>query len=115
MFQRRQDGSVNFYRDWNEYKSGFGRLSAEFWLGNDKIHRLTTSRLSTLRVDLQDWSGVKAHAKSSKFGISDEQSKYRLKVRSYLGTAGDSLDWHNNMAFTTRIETMTKRKTKTAP
>ena len=45
MFQRRQDGSVNFYRDWNEYKSGFGSLSAEFWLGNGKIHSLTTSRL----------------------------------------------------------------------
>lgn len=110
LFQRRQDGSVNFYRDWNEYKSGFGRLSAEFWLGNDKIHRLTTSRLSTLRVDLEDWSGVKAHAKYSKFSIGDEQSKYRLKVRSYSGTAGDSLDWHNNMAFTTRDRDNDKEK-----
>ena len=53
VFQRRQDGSVNFYRGWNDYKSGFGQLTAEFWLGNDKIHRLTASRASSLRVKLE--------------------------------------------------------------
>ena len=103
VFQRRQDGSVDFYRGWNDYKSGFGQLTSEFWLGNDKIHRLTASRPSSLRVELEDWNGVKVYAKYGRFNIGDEQVQYRLEVGSYSGTAGDSLtDWHNNMAFTTK-------------
>ena len=102
VFQRRQDGLLDFYRAWNDYKVGFGQLTAEFWLGNDKIQRLTASRPSSLRVELEDWNGVKAYAKYGKFNIGDEQAQYRLEVSSYSGTAGDSLAWHNNMAFTTK-------------
>ena len=103
VFQRRQNGSVDFYRGWNDYKAGFGQLTAEFWLGNDKIHRLTASRPSSLRVELEDWNGVKAYAKYGTFNISDEQAQYRLEVGSYSGTARDSLAWyHNNMAFSTK-------------
>ena len=102
VFQRRQDGSVDFYRGWNDYKSGFGQLTAEFWLGNDKIQRLTGPRPSSLRVELEDWNGVRAYAKYGKFNIADEQAKYRLEVGSYSGTAGDSLTYHNSMAFSTK-------------
>ena len=102
VFQRRQDGSVDFYRGWNDYKSGFGQLTAEFWLGNDKIHRLTVARPNTLRVELEDWNGVRVYAKYGKFNIGDERAKYRLEVGSYSGTAGDSLAYHNKMAFTTK-------------
>ena len=105
MFQRRQDGSVDFYRGWNDYKAGFGQLTAEFWLGNDKIHRLTASRPSSLRVELEDWNGVRVYAKYGKFNIGDEQALYRLEVGSYSGKAGDSITGSanlNNMAFSTK-------------
>ena len=103
VFQQRQDGSVDFYRGWDDYKAGFGQLTAEFWLGNDKIHRLTASRPSSLRVELEDWNGGKAYAKYGKFNIGDEQAQYRLEVGSYSGTAGDSLrERGNNSAFSTK-------------
>lgn len=104
VFQRRQDGSVDFYRGWNDYKSGFGQLTGEFWLGNDKIHRLTGARPRSLRVDLEDWTGDRAYAKYGRFAIGDEHALYRLQVGSYSGTAGDSLTTHNlnNMAFSTK-------------
>ena len=68
----------------------------------DRIHRLTAARPSTLRVDLEDWNRVKVYAKYGKFKIGDEQTKYRLEMGSKLGTAADSLAYHNNMAFSTK-------------
>ena len=41
MFQRRVDGSTDFYRTWDEYRDGFGNASKEYWLGMCKIHEYT--------------------------------------------------------------------------
>ena len=57
VFQKRLDGSVNFFRGWTEYKNGFGHLKGEYWLGLDKIHRLTKAQRNKLRVDLEDTKG----------------------------------------------------------
>ena len=101
VFQRRQDGFVDFYRGWSDYKNGFGDLNGEFWLGLDKIHRLT-KQAQTLRIDLMDFSGRRVHADYRKFQISDESSKYSLTCTSYSGNAGDALSYHNGMAFSTK-------------
>ena len=101
VFQRRMDGTVNFYRSWKDYLCGFGDFHGEFWLGLNKIHRLTTIN-STLRVDLQDFSGNKTYAKYSTFNVGDSDTKYKLLVGGYTGNAGDSLTWHNEMKFSTK-------------
>ena len=54
VFQKRLDGSVNFFGGWTEYKNGFGHLKGEYWLGLDKIHRLTQAQRNQLRVDFED-------------------------------------------------------------
>ncbi|KXJ16226.1 Techylectin-5B [Exaiptasia diaphana] len=102
VFQRRKDGSVDFYRGWNDYKNGFGDLKGEFWLGLNKIHRLTNQRRNRLRVDLEDTKGKTAYAEYSSFAVTSERSKYKLSLGSYSGTAGDSLSNHRGMAFTTK-------------
>ena len=47
MIQERMDGSVNFKRTQEDYKHGFGNLVGEFWLGLDKINRLTRNKTTT--------------------------------------------------------------------
>ena len=91
VFQKRLDGSVDFYRGWESYKNGFGNLSGEFWLGNDNIHRLTDSDDVMLRVDLEDFEGNITYAEYTTFKVADEADKYQLLIGDYRGTAGDCM------------------------
>ena len=85
VFQKRLDGSVNFYLGWADYKNGFGNLSGEFWLGLDKLHRLTISDWNKLRVDLADTDGDKAYAEYELFAIASEKTNYKLSLGTYSG------------------------------
>ena len=87
MFQKRLDGSVDFFRGWGYYQRGFGNLNGEFWLGLDNIHRLT-KELSSLRVDLEDFDSQTAYAQYDLFGVAEERDKYRMNhLGAYTGKA----------------------------
>ncbi|XP_068759382.1 microfibril-associated glycoprotein 4-like [Montipora capricornis] len=101
VFQKRLDGSVDFIRGWSDYKRGFGNLNGEFWLGLDKIYRLTKTN-SRLRVELQDMKGRTAYAEYDFFAVSSERTNYKLALGTYSGTAGDSLSYHRGAAFSTK-------------
>ena len=88
VFQRRQDGSVDFYRNWTDYEDGFGNLTGEFWLGLGKINRLTKEQSNTLRVDLGDFDGNTSYAQYTTFSVGDSTTEYILTVGGYSGTAG---------------------------
>ncbi|XP_063043553.1 microfibril-associated glycoprotein 4-like [Engraulis encrasicolus] len=102
VFQRRQDGTVNFYRPWQEYKEGFGNPSGEYWLGLENLHILTSKKNYELRVDMEDSHGNRAAAQYSSFSVGPPEDGYRLTVGGFNnGSAGDSLSGHNGMKFTT--------------
>ena len=86
VFQQRQDGSVDFNRNWTDYKIGFGNLNGEHWLGLEKIHRLSASGQNVLRVDLESFENETAYAVYGQFSIGDESDAYRLHVDEYTGT-----------------------------
>ena len=90
VFQRRLDGSIDFYRGWESYKEGFGDLNGEFWLGNDNLHRLTAIANVTMRAYLKDFDGDIRYAEYTTFKVADESDNYRLLIGEYRGTAGDS-------------------------
>jgi len=102
VFQRRVDGSQDFYLGWSEYVDGFGNANSEFWLGLDILHELTKNNDMMLRVDLEDKEGNTAYAEYTTFSVGPASDKYRLNVGGYSGTAGDSLTYNNGMQFTTK-------------
>ncbi|NXT78948.1 FIBG protein, partial [Zapornia atra] len=122
VLQRRLDGSEDFKKNWVQYKEGFGHLSpddtTEFWLGNEKIHLITTQSALpyTLRIELEDWNGKKSTADYAVFKVGSEEDKYRLTYAYFIGgEAGDAFDgfsfgedvsdksftYHNGMQFST--------------
>jgi len=110
VFQRRQDGSVRFGRTWLEYKTGFGNLSGEFWLGNELIHYLNQNRGMSLRVDLEDFLGHKYFAYYFFFGVDSEAEKYRIYVDAYRGTAGNAFGFDYFYQFSTEDQDNHKSK-----
>jgi len=82
---KRLDGSVDFYCGWNDYKLGFGNLNGEFWLGLDKIYRLTKSERFKLRVELKDTAGKTAFAEYDMFAVTSERTTYQLGIGTYSG------------------------------
>ncbi|XP_022805149.1 techylectin-5B-like [Stylophora pistillata] len=103
VLQKRLNGSLDFNRTWEEYKNGFGNFfTQEFWLGLDKIHRLTgNEKANRLRIELGVTNGEPLYAEYGWFGIGNESTAYRLKLsKRWDGTVKfDSLGFHKNFPF----------------
>ncbi|XP_073828513.1 ryncolin-4-like [Musca autumnalis] len=104
---RRMDGSVNFFRSWAKYKTGFGNPpSGEFFIGLDKLHLLTTAApVVELKILLKSWDNEERYVIYDGFQIGNETEKYRIKLLGkYNGDAGDKLRGHAGLNFTTYDE-----------
>ncbi|MEQ2284795.1 hypothetical protein AMECASPLE_025205, partial [Ameca splendens] len=100
VLQHRSNGSIDFHRSWNDYKTGwpdgaligskgnfmspltdsgflgFGVASGEHWLGNDIIHKLTSLQEYSLHIQLRDREGNEAFSQYDHFYIDDEDNNY---------------------------------------
>ena len=106
VIQRRQDGSQDFFLNWNSYVAGFGDKAGEHWLGFDKIFKLANedSDQVQLRIDMttDEDEPQKLYARYKSFYIGDASTHYTLQVSNYIGDAGDSLGPHNTHRFSTK-------------
>ncbi|XP_075154820.1 microfibril-associated glycoprotein 4-like isoform X2 [Haematobia irritans] len=100
---RRMDGSVDFQRNWTDYKNGFGNPEGEFFIGLEKLHRTTTyDGPQELLITLGDWENERRYAKYDLFQIGSEAEQYVIKeLGEYSGDAGDALTYHRGMKFST--------------
>jgi hypothetical protein len=98
--QRRSDGFENFNRNWEDYRTGFGDLRGEFWLGLDKIRRLATNQ--AVWIDLIDCNNQRKYAFYDWFSVGPRSSGYWMTVGKYSGDAGDLLKWSSGHKFSTK-------------
>uniref|UniRef100_A0A8C7YKG0 Tenascin N n=1 Tax=Oryzias sinensis TaxID=183150 RepID=A0A8C7YKG0_9TELE len=101
VIQRRNSGRLDFMKRWKQYIAGFGNMTDEFWLGNEKIYELTnTPTQYELRFDL-GLGSERAYAVYDSFKIGTVKQKYKLAIGKYRGTAGDAMTYHQDRAWTT--------------
>ncbi|XP_058828836.1 microfibril-associated glycoprotein 4-like isoform X1 [Topomyia yanbarensis] len=102
VIQRRFNGTEIFYRNWTDYKTGFGSLDGEFWFGLDRIHLFTSTRKHEIMFDLMDFKGTSIYAIYKAFLIGSEAEGYAIKeLGMFNGNYGDSFEYHKGMKFTT--------------
>ena len=91
---------------WPVFKSGFGSLNGNFWLGLEKVYQLTKSSPASLRIEMLITTGKWVSAEYSGFILDAETNKYAIHVTGFSGDTGDimttaSAMCQNGMKFTT--------------
>lgn len=109
VIQRRYDGSTNFYRNWKQYKEGFGKLHQEFWFGNDNIHLLSAQAIypkgseAVLQIQMFGGGGYVYTNKYAHFQVAGEQHNYVVLATGASGGYVSSIfvTYNSNMEFST--------------
>ncbi|XP_046808642.1 ficolin-2-like [Lucilia cuprina] len=103
VIQRRQDGSEDFYRTWDEYKEGFGNPHGEFFIGLDNLYEMTAAAPQELLIILEDFENQTRYAKYDRFVLGSEDDKFTIvELGEYSGNAGDSMTYHKGRKFSTK-------------
>ena len=102
VVQRRQDGSVDFNRNWLEYEDGFGKLTGDFWYGLRALHCLTGQGGWEMRMDIKLANGTNIFLQYEQFKVASAKDKYKLTVGGFQGNTTDPMAYHNGMYFTTK-------------
>ncbi|KAH3776460.1 hypothetical protein DPMN_177885 [Dreissena polymorpha] len=87
VFQKRFNGSEDFYRNFRDYEKGFGNVYAEHWLGLKYIYEITTRGSYQLRVDIVRSNGSKGYDVYGGFSLSPG-TNYTLNVGSRVRSDG---------------------------
>ncbi|XP_033119915.1 fibrinogen-like protein 1, partial [Anneissia japonica] len=102
VLQKRENHNFNFNRTWMEYKTGFGDINTDLWMGNMFIRRLTTEATFSVKIQLYTEAGELFTATYDSFRIKDESNNYELKLGSPKESdAGNVLYYEHGENFST--------------
>ncbi|XP_060662830.1 angiopoietin-related protein 7-like [Drosophila nasuta] len=101
VIQQRVGRNEDFNRDWDTYREGFGALDSDFFIGLEKIYRITSLQRFELYIHLVAVNGSVYNARYDDFKISDEDNGYTLSLGKWNGTSEDAMRIGENMKFST--------------
>ncbi|XP_013412436.1 angiopoietin-1-like [Lingula anatina] len=110
VLMRRYDNTMNFNRNWTDYKLGFGDPRLQFWMGNEALHALTNQGNYSMLVDMLSCNGNYYYVKWNLFRIKNEAMKYAvdaITLESYNTTSTAGLDEILGLPFGTTDNTDT--------
>ncbi|XP_064545439.1 fibroleukin-like [Drosophila montana] len=103
VIQQRINGKENFRRDWATYRAGFGNFEGDFFLGLERIHRLTSAQPHELYIHMEGFDGIIKYYRYEQLAIAGEDDQYRLSISGKaVGNATvEELTYHNKQKFST--------------
>uniref|UniRef100_A0A915HDI8 Fibrinogen C-terminal domain-containing protein n=1 Tax=Romanomermis culicivorax TaxID=13658 RepID=A0A915HDI8_ROMCU len=86
IIQKRQNGQLDYYRTWNEYKNGFGSQDNEFWLGNEYVYQLTSTMGVTyeLVILMSSIINMQITVRYNRFQLGSQYDFYRLTLGNMI-------------------------------
>ncbi|XP_069840913.1 fibrinogen-like protein 1-like protein [Dendropsophus ebraccatus] len=105
--RNRYDTDITWSETWTAYQHGFGNIEQDHYLGNRFINLLTAQKWNKVRFLLVDSENRTKMADYDSFYLTNATDKYRLRLGTYQGDAGDALtsgvlrNLHDNMRFST--------------
>lgn len=105
VIQRRRSNDVAFEdKGWSDYRDGFGSYLGNYWMGLEKLHKITSSGTYELFVGVHGAYETK-YALYSNFAVASEALDYKLTVFGFYDDFStlteDGLEMHDGQPFTT--------------
>ncbi|KAM8704232.1 hypothetical protein ACLKA7_008776 [Drosophila subpalustris] len=101
VIERRLEQQLDFNRDWEQYRNGFGDHKSEFFVGLNVVHLMTSSQPHELLIRLKTRQTIK-FARYSHFEVAGEDKDFTLlSLGSYSGDAGDGMRGIEGLKFST--------------
>ncbi|KRF98477.1 uncharacterized protein Dwil_GK27492 [Drosophila willistoni] len=102
VVHRRLNDSENFKRNWIDFRNGFGDLNGNFFIGLEKLHRITQTDIYELAIEIGFHDDTFTNVRYNHFKIGDETKQYKLEsLGEFRGMIDNEMERGIGQKFTT--------------
>ena len=98
----RVDQSKYFNKYWHDYKTGFGKIESNYWMGIENMRSIIGAQQMWLRIEMSGTGGEDYFLIYDYFSIGSERRAYSLELgKNVDGNTFDSFTDQNLASFST--------------